>query len=915
MTERTIYQMVTIVVFLIALIVTPATAGRTVGSGSTIYAGEEGLNFVGFGSLGINQPTGTLVHYADPGAGLIDKTITITDAADFDLIPAAVGITTGSYYVFASESLDRRPANAAGYVNVNIPKVKLDVVLSNFRTESVNGKSISWDNSLDFKLMNNLNGLPNGVMNIEVTLPGGGTTNHFGGQSLSGIPVDGSTQYRGTIKLPAEVSGTYTAQAKWPSTSDFYGKGFDSNIVTFEVLGLKATPATGFLYVSSTPVGASVYVDDVYKGVTPLEISGVSAGSHQIKITRSGYYSYTQTTSVTAGTTTPITITLTSLPPTPTPTPTSLPGSGGASTTSGSLDVRSTPSGASIYIDGTYKGVTPKVVSGLSTGPHQVKMIRDGYYDYSLATTVTAGKTNSVLATLTSLPPTPTPTPAPKTTTGSLDIRSTPSGASIYINNTHKGVTPKVVSGLSAGSHQVKVTRNGYRDDTQTVFVTAGGTTPVSATLSAAAVVVSAKPVTGSLTVESDPPGAEIYIDGVYKGVTPRVLSELPAEGYWVTVTKDGYVEDGEYFPGGSTGMFSPVLSPVSTYPTEPLPTAIPSEPHSAGEPFTMFWWLLAIAIVLPAGGLIYVRKRRSAQAGGSNAGGTQSRQSPAGHGGGQTQHLGTTTPTGKADSSVQDNSIPPLKKPDATVVLPGGRSTASTAKPDLTITLSNTSIHADEWNKIGLTLVNTGTTPAFGITLTFSNDVETRLIRPVDLEAGKSITIEAGIKPRTKGKIPLEIIARYRDTGRKAYEQTTSCWLSVRPRNDSAPHNTPVPSSISRPVTPKSLPPEMMERYTAAEFLGRGGFARVFKVQKPDGSWAALKIPISLDAATGKSFIANSIIGRRSFTRTLFGSTTTTSCRFRTSSWNSVTEPWQISKSQFPPITPPGCSSTSVKV
>ena len=186
---------------------------------------------------------------------------------------------------------------------------------------------------------------------------------------------------------------------------------------------------------------------------------------------------------------------------------------------------------------------------------------------------------------------------------------------------------------------------------------------------------------------------------------------------------------------------------------------------------------------------------------------------------------------------------------------MPDGGTTESTAKPDLTITLSHTAIHADEWDKIGLTLVNTGTAPAFDITLTFSNDVETRMLRPVDLAAGESITIDAGIKPRTKGKIPLEITARYRDAGNRTYEQTTSCWLSVVSRNDSA--GSPLPSSIPHPMTPKSLPPEMAERYIASEYLGRGGFARVFKVQKPDGSWAALKIPISLDAATGKSFIA----------------------------------------------------------
>jgi len=95
-------------------------------------------------------------------------------------------------------------------------------------------------------------------------------------------------------------------------------------------------------------------------------------------------------------------------------------------------------------------------------------------------------------------------------------------------------------------------------------------------------------------------------------------------------------------------------------------------------------------------------------------------------------------------------------------------------AKPDISITLSHTSIYANEWDKIELTLVNTGTAPASGITLSFSDDVETRLLRSVDLAAGESITIEVGIRPRAMGKIPLKITAWYSDARDWAYEQTT---------------------------------------------------------------------------------------------------------------------------------------------
>jgi len=67
----------------------------------------------------------------------------------------------------------------------------------------------------------------------------------------------------------------------------------------------------------------------------------------------------------------------------------------------------------------------------------------------------------------------------------------------------------------------------------------------------------------------------------------------------------------------------------------------------------------------------------------------------------------------------------------------------------------------------------------------------------------------------------------------------------------------SPVSPFTPKPVTPKQLPQELSDRYTESEFIGKGGFARVFKAKRKDGKYVAVKIPISLDASTGKSFIA----------------------------------------------------------
>jgi len=70
--------------------------------------------------------------------------------------------------------------------------------------------------------------------------------------------------------------------------------------------------------------------------------------------------------------------------------------------------------------------------------------------------------------------------------------------------------------------------------------------------------------------------------------------------------------------------------------------------------------------------------------------------------------------------------------------------------------------------------------------------------------------------------------------------------YLLPRPRGD-----TPSPSDgVQR------LPASLASRYTESVLIGQGGFARVFKVTKQDGSIIAVKVPIALDPSTGKAFM-----------------------------------------------------------
>ncbi|MEI6842228.1 MAG: PEGA domain-containing protein, partial [Methanomicrobiales archaeon] len=136
------------------------------------------------------------------------------------------------------------------------------------------------------------------------------------------------------------------------------------------------------------------------------------------------------------------------------------------SSTVGEISVSSTPSGARIYLDGTDMGYyTPATLTEISVGSHAVVLKKSGYADYTTSVSVTAGQTASVSATL-----------VVQSTTGSINVMSTPTGATIVLDGIYKGTTPATLSGVSAGSHSLVLKKNGYADYTTSVSVTAGQT-------------------------------------------------------------------------------------------------------------------------------------------------------------------------------------------------------------------------------------------------------------------------------------------------------------------------------------------------------------------------------------------------------------------------------------------------------
>jgi hypothetical protein len=87
------------------------------------------------------------------------------------------------------------------------------------------------------------------------------------------------------------------------------------------------------VYITSDPTNAFVYLDTLYKGKTPLTITGITPGTHLVELNAPGYYAWNTTISLSGGSSrtvsaqmislTPgVTTTVVTVPATPTPTPT-----------------------------------------------------------------------------------------------------------------------------------------------------------------------------------------------------------------------------------------------------------------------------------------------------------------------------------------------------------------------------------------------------------------------------------------------------------------------------------------------------------------------------------------------------------------------------------------------------------------
>jgi PKD repeat protein len=335
----------------------------------------------------------------------------------------------------------------------------------------------------------------------------------------------------------------------------------------------------GAIYAQSVPAGAAVYMNGNSYGISPVTIRDLLPGTYSVMASLNGYYSDSQTISISPGQTAGYYPILRSSPNPPVIT--------------GTISAQSVPSGATIYVNGVNYGSTPFTIVNQIPGTYSMAAAMDGYITDTRLITVNPGQTTSYYPTL-------QPSSSP-TRTGTIFAQSSPAGATIYLNGVSYGMAPVTIPNLVPATYTLKASLNGYPPDTQRITVS-----PARVSLYTPEFYPSPQPIgsgQGIIAVYSNVEGANVYLDSTPEGSikngvlfvtvavtgTPFTTYRVESPGYTpLTGTISRWPGNLETFRIQTTLI--PLPAPTTTH--SPLPIAV-----------TLAAVIGAVLVMLVAGG------------------------------------------------------------------------------------------------------------------------------------------------------------------------------------------------------------------------------------------------------------------------------------------------------------------------
>ena len=113
-----------------------------------------------------------------------------------------------------------------------------------------------------------------------------------------------------------------------------------------------------------------------------------------------------------------------------------------------------------------------------------------------------------------------------------LRVTSQPAGAQVVLDNQLQDVTPLTLQRIDPGQHLLEVRKDGFQSVRRTVSLFEGEKKTEEFKL---------EQLTGLVLIHTTPSGAEVDVDGAYRGKTPLLLTDLPMGDHAVVLRTEGF--------------------------------------------------------------------------------------------------------------------------------------------------------------------------------------------------------------------------------------------------------------------------------------------------------------------------------------------------------------------------------------
>ena len=271
-------------------------------------------------------------------------------------------------------------------------------------------------------------------------------------QENAEIFIDDEYVGDGEVSKTLNIGSTHT----WRIECKYYHTESGSVSITdgdAVVIEKTMRPAYGFLEIETRPEnGAIVYVNNERVGKTPFKTDKLASGEYAVKVVKEMYKQTEQKFTVVDGQTTKALLNM----------------------NANYVNVTvNTEAQSDIYIDNEFKA-KGTWTGRLPEGAHYVEARKNQHETSSKNVNIVLGEDVTITVD------------APRAICGFLNVNSDPMRAEIYIDGKHHGQTPKIITDLLVGDHELKLVKQGYAVLKKTITIAEGETLNLKETLASA---------------------------------------------------------------------------------------------------------------------------------------------------------------------------------------------------------------------------------------------------------------------------------------------------------------------------------------------------------------------------------------------------------------------------------------------